>query len=47
MSLPAGKPPFDGWGTLLLMLHRGIDGKWRLHREMWNEAQPGDQHSEK
>jgi ketosteroid isomerase-like protein len=45
--LPAGKPPFDGWGTLLLVLHRGTDGKWRLRREMWNEAQPGDQHGEK
>jgi ketosteroid isomerase-like protein len=47
MSLPAGRPPFDGWGTLLLVLHRGVDGKWRLRREMWNEAQPDDQHSEK
>ena len=47
MSLPAGKPPFDGWGTLLLVLHRGVDGNWRLRREMWNEAQPGDQHGEK
>jgi ketosteroid isomerase-like protein len=47
VTLPAGKPPFDGWGTLLLVLHRGVDGKWRLRREMWNEAQPGDQPGEK
>jgi ketosteroid isomerase-like protein len=45
--LPAGKPAFDGWGTLLLVLHRGADGKWRLRREMWNEAQPEDLPGEK
>jgi ketosteroid isomerase-like protein len=45
--LPAGRPPFDGWGTLLLVLHRGVDGKWRLQREMWNEALPGDRRDEK
>jgi uncharacterized protein (TIGR02246 family) len=31
-----GKPNFDGAGNLLLLLHRGSDGKWRLKREMWN-----------
>jgi ketosteroid isomerase-like protein len=36
--LPEGKPPFEGWGNMLLVLHRGSDGKWRLKREMWQEA---------
>ena len=31
--LPGGKPPFDGRGKMLLILHRGTDG-----REMWNEG---------
>jgi ketosteroid isomerase-like protein len=34
--LPNGKPPFDGRGKMLLILHRGADGKWRMRREMWN-----------
>jgi ketosteroid isomerase-like protein len=36
--LPDGKPPFDGRGKMLLILHRGDDGKWRMRREMWNEG---------
>ena len=36
LILPNGKPPFDGSGKMLLVLHRGADGKWRLRREMWN-----------
>jgi uncharacterized protein (TIGR02246 family) len=36
--LPDGKPPFDGRGKMLLILHRGADGKWRMRREMWNEG---------
>jgi len=23
---------------MLLVLHRGVDGRWRLHDEMWNQA---------
>ena len=38
VELPNGKPPFDGYGKMLLVLHRGADGKWRLHDEMWNQA---------
>lgn len=37
---------FDAWGKMLLVLHRGSDGRWRLDREMWNQAlapgPPGD-----
>ncbi len=29
---------FDGRGKMLLVLHRGADGAWRLHTEMWNQA---------
>jgi uncharacterized protein (TIGR02246 family) len=38
VKLPAGKPPFDGWGKMLLVLHKGADGKWRLKQEMWNQG---------
>jgi ketosteroid isomerase-like protein len=36
--LAGGKPPFEGWGKLLYVLHRGADGRWRTWREMWNNA---------
>ena len=36
--MPGGKPPFDGRGKMLLVLRRSLDGKWRLLREMWNQA---------
>ncbi|HEY0776593.1 MAG TPA: hypothetical protein VGD56_01380 [Gemmatirosa sp.] len=35
--LPGGRR-FEGSGKLLLVLHRGADGRWRLRREMWNAA---------
>lgn len=38
VDLGGGKPPFDGTGKMLLVLHRGADGKWRLRREMWNQG---------
>ena len=38
VKLPDGRPKFEGWGKMLLVLHRGSDGKWRLNREMWNQA---------
>ena len=40
VDLAGGKPPFDGWGKMLLVLHRGSDHQWRLKREMWNQAVP-------
>jgi uncharacterized protein (TIGR02246 family) len=36
--LPNDKAPFDGRGKMLLVLHRGADGKWRMRREMWNQG---------
>ncbi len=41
--LAPDKPPFDGQGVMLLVLHRGTDGKWRLKREMWSPAAAADQ----
>jgi ketosteroid isomerase-like protein len=32
------KPPFDGRGTILYILHHGKDGRWRIKTEMWNPA---------
>ena len=39
VQMPGGKPPFDGRGKMLLVLKRSADGKWRLLREMWNQAE--------
>jgi ketosteroid isomerase-like protein len=33
---------FDGWGKLLLVLHRGGDGRWKLREEMWNQGTAAD-----
>jgi ketosteroid isomerase-like protein len=38
VALPNGKPPFDGYGKMLLVLHRGTRGAWRIRDEMWNQA---------
>jgi uncharacterized protein (TIGR02246 family) len=40
VTFAGGKPPFEGWGKMLLVLHRGSDGRWRLRNEMWNQAVP-------
>ncbi|MDE2250325.1 MAG: DUF4440 domain-containing protein [Gammaproteobacteria bacterium] len=40
VTFSAGKPPFDGWGNMLLVLHHAADAGWRLKREMWNQALP-------
>jgi len=41
VQFPGGKPSFDSWGKMLLVLHRGADGKWRVKQEMWNQAAAG------
>ena len=33
-----GKPVFDSYGKLLLVLHKDADGNWRIAREMWNQG---------
>ena len=38
VAMPDGKPPFNGYGKMLLVLHRGAGGAWRIHEEMWNQA---------
>jgi len=38
VALPNGKPPFDGYGKMLLVLHRSAGGAWRIREEMWNQA---------
>lgn len=38
VTFPGGKPPFEGWGKMLLVLHRDAGGTWRLKEEMWNQA---------
>jgi ketosteroid isomerase-like protein len=38
VDIGGDKPPFDGRGKLLFVLHRGADGSWRLRREMWNQG---------
>lgn len=42
VKLPGGRPPFDGWGKLLLVLHRSAGGPWLISHEMWNQATAGD-----
>ncbi len=38
VAMPADKPPFNGYGKMLLVLHRSAGGQWRLREEMWNQA---------
>lgn len=33
-----GTQLFEGSGKILLVLHRGADGKWLIEREMWNQG---------
>lgn len=39
VQMPDGKPPFEGRGRMLFVLHRQKGGNWRLHREMWIPAE--------
>jgi uncharacterized protein (TIGR02246 family) len=35
---PDGKPVIEIHGKILLVLHKGKDGAWRIKEEMWNTA---------
>jgi uncharacterized protein (TIGR02246 family) len=39
VEAPAGKENFEGYGKMLLVLHKEADGNWRITREMWNQGQ--------
>ena len=36
---PDGKPLIDSYGKMLLVLHREVEGRWLVRREMWNQGQ--------
>lgn len=36
VQLPDGKPPIDGRGKILLILHKDSSGAWKIQQEMWN-----------
>jgi uncharacterized protein (TIGR02246 family) len=33
---PDGKPPIETYGKMALVLHREVNGQWRVQQEMWN-----------
>jgi len=33
---PEGKPNFEGYGKMALVLHREAGGEWKIKQEMWN-----------
>ena len=33
---PEGKPNFEGYGKMVLVLHREASGEWKIKQEMWN-----------
>ncbi len=35
---PDGKEPIETWGKIALVLHREMNGEWRIKQEMWNAA---------
>ena len=35
---PEGKPNFDGYGKMALVLHREAGGEWKIKQEMWNAS---------
>jgi ketosteroid isomerase-like protein len=37
-AAPPGKENFEGFGKMLLVLHKKADGNWRIKREMWNQG---------
>lgn len=37
---PEGKPPIEGYGKILLVLHKDESGEWKIKEEMWNAGTP-------
>ena len=35
---PEGKPNFEGYGKMALVLHREAGGEWKIKQEMWNAS---------
>jgi uncharacterized protein (TIGR02246 family) len=35
---PEGKPNFEGYGKMALVLHREASGEWKIKEEMWNAS---------
>jgi len=35
---PEGKPNFDGYVKMALVLHRETNGEWKIKQEMWNAS---------
>jgi ketosteroid isomerase-like protein len=35
---PEGKPNFEGYGKMALVLHREANGEWKIKQEMWNAS---------
>lgn len=35
---PEGKPNFDGYGKMALVLHRQAGSGWKIKQEMWNSS---------
>ncbi len=35
---PDGKPVIDSRGKMALVLHRELNGEWKVKQEMWNQA---------
>ena len=38
VEAPPGKENFEGYGKMLLVLHKEADGNWGITREMWNQG---------
>ena len=38
VEAPPGKENFEGYGKMLVVLHKEADGNWRITREMWNQG---------
>ncbi len=36
VQAPDGKPPIEGFGKMLLVLHREASAEWKIKQEMWN-----------